>query len=427
VDYMDIVKRAWRVTWRYKILWLFGLFAGGGVSVGSNFSSNSSSSGGKTGSGGATSPADAQLALQQAVHFVERNLTIIVATIVLCTALGVIWWILSVAARGGIVKLVDDAETGRAVQAGDGWRTGFENWLKVFGVSFISGLPAALLGLAAAVVMVIAILGAVRSGAFSSADPAAIQRTVISSLAGGCLFLVVFGVLAVITGVVFGIVKELAVRYAVLEGRGVFDALKAGWTDLWAKRGAFLMFVTTVVVGLVVSFALSFAALAVMMPGVLMIMFGSAFLGAILSVFGVIVLMVLGAVYGALHHAMWTVFFRRMTGREQPSAAAQQGGYPSPIPGGPAFPPPPPGAGYAPPMASDFTTGAPGSAGDPWAAANTLPGDASPPPTPAAPWASVPAPVAPPEPTFDSQPSSGLEPPSEAPVATDPDTPPAAE
>jgi hypothetical protein len=32
VDYIDILKRAWAVTWRYRILWLFGIFVGGSSS-----------------------------------------------------------------------------------------------------------------------------------------------------------------------------------------------------------------------------------------------------------------------------------------------------------------------------------------------------------------------------------------------------------
>jgi hypothetical protein len=37
MDHIGVVKDAWHITWRHKVLWIFGLFAsfatGGGVAV----------------------------------------------------------------------------------------------------------------------------------------------------------------------------------------------------------------------------------------------------------------------------------------------------------------------------------------------------------------------------------------------------------
>jgi hypothetical protein len=355
MDYMDIVKRAWRVTWRYKILWLFGLFAGAGTS----FSGSGGSSGGGSGTGTGTGSQSAQAFFQQAQRFVERNLALIIALGVFLFLLGIVWWVLSIAARGGIVKLVDDAEEGRPVLAGDGWRVGFSNWLKVFAVSFLAELPALALGIVMVVVILVAVLGAGVAGILQRGDTAALSAVVVSSLAGTCLFLVVFGVLAIAFGIVFGIVRELAVRYAVLEGRGVIDSLKTAWSDLWAKRGAFMMFLTVAVVGLVVGIVLGIMAVAVIVPGVLLIAFGGLGPGALVVILGGIVLMAAGAVYGALYHSLWTVFFRRMTGREKLQSAAAAAASSVAQFGSAAFPPPPPSA--------------PAPAADPWSAAHSVP------------------------------------------------------
>ncbi len=41
-DYVEVIKKSWKVAWQYKILWLFGFFVGGNASF--NFSGGSSSS-----------------------------------------------------------------------------------------------------------------------------------------------------------------------------------------------------------------------------------------------------------------------------------------------------------------------------------------------------------------------------------------------
>lgn len=363
-DYMDIVKRAWAVTWRYKILWLFGLFAGAGSSSG-----GSSGSGGSSPSGGG---GDASAAMQQVEQFIERNVALIVAAVVFLMLLGILWWIVSVAARGGIVKLVDDAEERRGVTASEGWRVGFDKWFTVFGISFLAGLPAALLGL----IIVIAIVGAIGAGTLAGKDAGGAAAVILSALGGTCLLIVVLGLAAAAIGVIFAIVKELAVRYAVLEGRGVMDSLRAGWSDLWQKRGAFLMYLVLVVAGIVAGLALGLVAIAAIVPAAIAFIAGSAPVGIFLGMLGILVLMLPAAIWSTFYHAVWTIFFRRMTGRETLVAASVAPTL-EPVPGIPAPP-----AAYADQPAGDTAAAAEGAApagsgADPWIAANTVPADAA--------------------------------------------------
>lgn len=368
MDYLDIVKRAWRTTWRYKILWLFGLLAGAGASGGAG--NGGTSTGGRTGTGTGTGSVDPAVLYQQFLRFFDRNLGIIVAVAIFLVALGVLWWVLSIAARGGIVKLVDNAEDGRPVLASEGWSAGFGSWFKVFGVSFLAGLPAAVLGLIMAGVIALAIVGAVSTGALTSWDSTALIAAVVSGLGGIWLFLLVFAVLSIAFAVVFGVVKEIGVRYAVLEGRGIMDSLRAAWSALWGKRGAFLMFVTVAVVQLVAGIALAIAAGIALLPGIVAMVLGAYVPGGVLLVVGILVLMVPAGIYGAFYHSMWTIFFRRMTGREPvaPSAPAFAGGYPPAPPAVPAggFPAPP--AAEAAPVA-----GAGSASAAPWDAATGVP------------------------------------------------------
>lgn len=38
MNYTDILKKAWNIVWKHKILWLFGLLAGSAIGSGQGFS-----------------------------------------------------------------------------------------------------------------------------------------------------------------------------------------------------------------------------------------------------------------------------------------------------------------------------------------------------------------------------------------------------
>lgn len=333
MDYTAILKKSWNVTWRYKILWLFGFLAG--AAGGSGSSGGSSGSGWRQNSDSLPRGWNAS-AIQL---FLERYALVIVIAALFLVALGVLMWIISLAARGGLIHLVNEAESGREVRAAAGWRAGFSKWWRIFGVSFLAGLPAGILGLVFAVFIAITVAGAVVAGRGSSD---ALAAAVVTALAGLCVFLIVFVIVAIVVGAVFGIVKELALRYVVLEDRRVMDALKTGWRDLWAKRGAFMMYLIQIGIGITYGIVAGVVAIVMGVPATLMLVVGNYGGGALLILAAALVLIVPQAIYGTFYHAAWTIFFRRMTGAEPVPVPAP--GYPPvpPVPYPPAPAPEPP-------------------------------------------------------------------------------------
>lgn len=403
MDYTGILKRAWNVTWKYKILWLFGLFAGG---MGGGISSNSNGSSNRVNTGQGTSGLPSGTA-QQFAQFAERSLPVVVALIVLLVVIGLVWWVLSIAAKGGLVHLVNEAEEGRPVRAGDGWRIGFSKWFRLFGIWFVAGFLPALVFVVIVLVVVFASVGGAAGLAGLARGSSAGLAALVPALAGGCCFLLIFALVFIVISVVLTIVMELAVRYAVLRDARVFEALGLGWSDLRAKRGAFLMYLIQWGIYIAYSIVVFVVALILVVPGVLIIFVGSWPVGLLMILFAVLILMVPSAAYGAFYHAAWTIFFRRMTGAEPvraatlPTAAPGSGypgsdaAFPPPPSAGyaPPAPPAPPAGAYAPPEADDSLPLAPWQtppepevpapwhaaaaqgAGDPWKAANELPDD----------------------------------------------------
>jgi hypothetical protein len=341
MDYMGILKKSWNVTWRYKILWLFGLFAGAGGGNGFSSSYNLPSNSSSTTSGASTAQFEA---------FMSRYAIVLIIVVLFFVVLGLLFWIISVAARGGLIHLVNEAEERREVRAAAGWHVGFSKWWRVFAVGFLADLPVLILVLVMLVVVGVTTVGAIAASRGSSATMGAAVATAVT---GMCCFLVVFIIAAIVLGAIFSIVKELALRYAVLQDRPIMESLKAGWHDLWAKRGAFVMYLIQVGVGIAYGLVVGVVALVMVVPGAMMLAFGNWAGGSVLLFAAILVLMVPAALYSTFYHAVWTIFFRRMTGAEPLPVAAPAPAYPIAPPVPPAAPVPvaapmPPGQPAAP-------------------------------------------------------------------------------
>ncbi len=173
----DVLKRAWDIAWRYKILWLFGFFAaeasGGGFN--SNFNSSSTSN--------ATSRASAAQFLQA----LERWWPVIVGMIVFFVLVGIAIWIVSVAARGGIVRLTSDADAGLEVRASNGWSTGFSKWGRVFLQQLVFFLPIFLIVLIFVLLFALTLGGSIAgivAGSRGTGNPGALAGGIVGLVAG---------------------------------------------------------------------------------------------------------------------------------------------------------------------------------------------------------------------------------------------------
>jgi hypothetical protein len=375
---VDILKRAWATTWRYKVLWLFGLFAGSS-SGSSNFNWNSGGGGQKTGTGTAdvSSPAMAQF-IDQAEHY----LPLLIALGVLLALIGIVFFVLTFAAQGGLIHLANEAEEKREVRGGDGWRVGFKHWGRIFAIDFLIGLPILL-----AVLIFLIVFGASLFGIITGAvglEKVATATAGAAGLASGIIGLCCASLALIVASfaysVIFGTAGQLALRYAVLEDRGAIESLKAGWRDVWAKRGAVGWFFTIWLVTILYGIALGIVLTIFIIPMAVMVIAGNITGAVGIGLVMGLVSMLPAAVFGAYVSCGWTLFFRRMTGLDQAAVPPYVGGYPPPAAPNGGFPPAPPmtgyappAAGYAPPMASDFTAEAPAPGADPWIAANELP------------------------------------------------------
>ncbi len=341
----DVLKRAWDIAWRYKILWVFGFFAAeassGGASFNGNFNGGSSGSNGLTGLG------------SNGAAFFERWWPVLVGLVLFLILLGIVMWILSVAARGGIVRLTSDADEGLEVRAGHGWSTGFSKWGRVFLQQIVFFLPVLVIVLFFVSILVLVLGGSIAgivSGARGggSAGGAALAGGILGIVAGACGFFLVMFVVLFAIGLLYLVWIPLSLRYAIIFDRPAVKAIGDGWTLLRSRfRDVALTAVVLWAIGLVYGLVLLVLAFALLLPAV-----GLAFVRlwpvtVLLVLLFAAVVIVAGSVYNAFYSAAWTIAFRRITGlAPQAAFAVSPAEGPATNPG--YLPEPPPAAGSAP-------------------------------------------------------------------------------
>ena len=315
MDYFGILKRAWDITWQNKALWVLGFFAV--ASSGSTGGSNSAQ----------WRESYSSTDMEPFVRWTEQNLGLLIALVIALVLLGMVMAVLGVAARGGLVHLVNEAEEDRSVRLADGWRVGFKYWGRTFMISLVLGLPI----LAIVLVLALIVVGA-GFGLAAGGDPSAAAGVGFGGAL--CCLLPMVVILTIAIGVITGIINELAVRYGVLQDVTFGQAIRRGWDDLWAKRGAAVMWLVMLLPQFAYGVIVLVAALVILLPVFLLFASGAVVIGVLLVLLLVLVLMVPGAVYNTFFSASWTVFFRSMTGvrviSKAPAVGTGQGYMPPP-------------------------------------------------------------------------------------------------
>lgn len=303
MDYFDIIKRALKVSWQHKALWVLGLFvASGGGSSASGYSSFS-----LAGGTGSSASGDPTLAFQELAGWVESNVAVLMVLASVLVVLGVAFFILSIAAQGGLVYLTNEAEENRDVPLRDGWRTGFHRWGRTFMIDLVIAVPIVVM-----IALFAGVFGASVLGFNGGGDAAA-----AGGFAGLFCGLPLLAIAMVVASVLLGVVQSLALRYGVLHDVSFGAALSRAWSDLMAKRGAFVFTLVMLLPGAAYSAVAGVLALLFAVPGVLLMVSGRVVSGGALFVLMALVMMVPGAAYGAFSSSAWTIFFRRMNGMER--------------------------------------------------------------------------------------------------------------
>ena len=215
LDFGGILKRAWEITWRHKILWLLGILSaigsGGGFRGSSNVRYNNQ---------------DILPQIQRQFPNLDANVITAIALGAACVAIIVVivFWLLSIIGRGGLIGGINLAETRGSVTFREAWGIGTKYFFTVL-----------LIGLAVAIVGIIVGIGSVLAVATICLAPL------------GCIGFLLIAVLSVFT--------YLAQIAAITENLSFGDAFGRAWQIVKTNIGAIILLgIILAVVNGVVSF-----------------------------------------------------------------------------------------------------------------------------------------------------------------------------
>ncbi len=324
MPYGDILKRAWLLTRRHKILWLFGLLAGAGGGInfgdlgdvgrrgnalpdGSRFPGMPEGMGeGMPWQGGGFGP--------MALEWLQRNAGTIALVVALAALLGLVLLVVGIAAKGGLVHLSARADAEAPVLAADGWRIGFHHWWRTLGTHRVIFVPIVAVVLVGATVLGVTGLGAL--AAFGADRPGLGGSGVVAIIGLALLFLPILFLATLIATLIL----ELALRHAILADRPVFDAVGAAWRDLRGRFvDVFVMWLVMLLGGFAFAFVFAFIAALALTPAIIAgIASDSVATGIAFGIPGILILLVPVGAYSAWRSTAWTLFWQRLTGITAP-------------------------------------------------------------------------------------------------------------
>ena len=303
MNYGEILSKAWKIIWKYKVLWIFGILAGLGSGGG----------GGGSGSGNRFSNGRTPIAPngpnfnrygELIATWLQQNWWVIVILALVALILLVVVVILGTYGRIGLAR--------GAWQADDGApRLTFSGLFAEGGHYFMRVFLLALLIFVIGVVITILI-----------ALPTALIA--VFTLGFGLICLIPFFCVLGLAGWVLQIIIRMAIIAIVGEDLGTIDGLKRGWDVVRTHLAesiimGLILGIGGGIVGIVIAlpFLAAFAPLAYMFFNqTATAVRGSLIVAAAIFCLYLPVAIFLGGVLESYVGTAWTLTFRRLTGRE---------------------------------------------------------------------------------------------------------------
>jgi hypothetical protein len=305
MNYGNVLRRAWQVTWQYRILWAFGLLAGLNAQFRFNLQADSL-------------PPEARRWIRE---FISSPVFIpaMVGTVLLFLIIGLVVSVLQALGHSALVDQVSQIEDGSSPTLRAGWEAGKRHVWPVFLIVFLLGLPAGIVLLAGMLPFFIPLMRDLThydTGVLS--DPDTLMVRLFACFAPACC-------LGVILSIGADLIRQLAVRIRVLEGQPVWRSIIGGWEflrDNLGQVGTFWLIILGIRIGVGLVLAIPMCLLVMGMVAPFAFLLNTAFPVAVAGLCGVaIVFWVLGIAINSLIETFfstsWTLAYRDIRGIAQ--------------------------------------------------------------------------------------------------------------
>ncbi|MCP4419552.1 MAG: hypothetical protein GY805_23315 [Chloroflexi bacterium] len=232
MDYEQLFRRGWEIVWQNKFLFILGFLAalgsGGGSGGGSNFNYNIPSSSSST-----TDPFPEEFASEVTQFWGEFG-GLILGLICFFFILGIVFWLIRLAAQGGMIEAVDRIEAGEKMSFGSSFSAGVGRIGSLIGLNLLINAPFIIFGLLLAGTGGFFFTSIVQDGGTISDMMGGFFG--ILAICGGLLACVLFPL-----GIVVTLVQPFAQRGLMIKQLGVVDSIRHGWQILRNNIGDILL------------------------------------------------------------------------------------------------------------------------------------------------------------------------------------------
>jgi hypothetical protein len=263
MDHIKILKRAFSITWNYRVLWVFGFLLaltlprnGGGSNSGIQFSGNEFN-------GGQMFP---NISPQISAQILNIILTIGISLLCAIFLIAIVATIVRYISETALIRMVDQNEaSGEQVSVRAGFRLG---WSRPAWRLFLIDLLIGIVGIIAFLLFLV-----VAAAPFLVWLTSSELLRVLGTVAGiGMVFLVIL--LFILIAIVLSVVMHFIRRAAVLEDRGVFEAMQRGLELVRQRLG-------DIVIMALIMFALGLAWVVVSIPIFILLILAALVLGVL--------------------------------------------------------------------------------------------------------------------------------------------------
>lgn len=291
MDHAKVLKRAWEILWRYRVLWVFGVIVA--LCAASGSSNPNYSFGGGDGYEGSNAPPwggePFAEVMPQILGAWAAVAGVILAVIAALCCLGIIVTVAKViflyVGETALIRMVDHyEETGEKKGVRQGFRLGWSRTaLRLFIIDLLTRVPGFI------VLLLLVLVGAGVFALFVLVRDGVVLK-IIGAVAGiGAGFLVILA--SIVLALAISLVRPLIFRVCALGERGVIDSFRVGFDFIKAHLGDTVV-MWLIMIGLQIGWAI------VMIPIVifLLVVGGGVALLAGLSIGGLTALIAEGAV-----------------------------------------------------------------------------------------------------------------------------------
>ncbi len=237
MDYGQLFRRGWEIVWQNKFLFILGflaaLGAGGGSGSGTNYSFSSSGT-------STTNPFPPDF-VNEVVLFWSRYGGLILGLACFFFILGIVFWLIRLAAQGGLIEAVDRIEAGEKMSFGTAFSAGVARLGSLVGLHILINAPFILFGLIFAGVGGSFFVAVMRQGGTISESTGGLFA--LLAVCGGLLTCLMIPV-----GIIITIVYPFAQRGLLLQKLGVIGSIRHGWQVVRDNVGDVLLLIVAFLV-----------------------------------------------------------------------------------------------------------------------------------------------------------------------------------